>query len=156
MKTSCVEFSLVKEELGFWSRLCREQERQHWLRVDFNKWQDEEESEDDSESDEASQGEESEEVKLEEGMAGLDLDSNCAWAKGLQQEEQFEWITDCYRWLIVTVVCLQIFNISPSLGLCLCLLMFWLTDVFYFLCFHDLMISCFHAPLLQFHAQMLL
>ena len=151
VKTSCVEFSLVKEEPGFWSRLCREEARQHWLRVDFNKWQDEEESEDNSESDEASEGEESEEVKLEKGMAGLGLGSNCAWAKGLQPEEQFEWITDCYRWLIVAVLLLLL--LRPLLIRPLPLFF----DVFNFICFHNLMISCFHSPVLQyFHALMLL
>ena len=106
VQTSCVEFSLVKEESGSWSRLCREEEKQHWLRMDYNNWQDEdeEESDDDDETDyecetddEESEGEMSEEVELEEGMAGLGLASNCSWAEGLSQEEQFEWITDCYR-----------------------------------------------------------
>ena len=42
-----IEFALEKKEEGpYWDRLLAEKTKQHWLKVDFNKWKDEDESED--------------------------------------------------------------------------------------------------------------
>lgn len=39
------EFVLIKEKKGpYWTRLLKESTKYHWLRVDFNKWKDEDES----------------------------------------------------------------------------------------------------------------
>ena len=96
MQTSCIEFTLVKEESGSWSRLCKEEEKQTWLRLDYNKWQDEDEETED-EDEETDYEEETEEEELEDGMAGLAVSTACDWAEGLEQEEQYEWLVDCYR-----------------------------------------------------------
>lgn len=42
------EFVLIKEKPGFWKRLLKEETKYHWLKVDFNKWKDEDDSEDES------------------------------------------------------------------------------------------------------------
>ena len=42
------EFVLIKAEQGFWKRLLKEDTKYHWLKVDFNKWKDEDDSEDES------------------------------------------------------------------------------------------------------------
>merc|ERR1719300_781626 len=42
-----IEFALEKKEAGpYWDRLLADKTKQHWLKVDFNKWKDEDESED--------------------------------------------------------------------------------------------------------------
>lgn len=43
------EFVIIKAEEGFWKRLLKEETKFHWLKVDFNKWKDEDDSEDDAE-----------------------------------------------------------------------------------------------------------
>ena len=53
-----IEFPLEKKELGYWPRLCKDKTKQHWLKIDFNKWKDE-----DDESDE------------EGGQGGQDLEA---------------------------------------------------------------------------------
>jgi len=40
------EFVLVKSGDGFWKRLLKEDKKPHWLKVDFNKWKDEDDSDD--------------------------------------------------------------------------------------------------------------
>jgi prostaglandin-E synthase len=58
-----VQFVLPKKESGpFWPRLLKEQKKLPWLKVDFDKWKDEDESDDEW------KGEDS-------GMAGFDMDS---------------------------------------------------------------------------------
>jgi len=42
-----VEFKLEKREATWWDRLLKEKTRQHWLRVDFQNWKDEEDCGDD-------------------------------------------------------------------------------------------------------------
>merc|ERR1711973_487809 len=37
-----VEFKLAKQDGIWWERLLREKSRQHWLRIDFQNWKDEE------------------------------------------------------------------------------------------------------------------
>jgi prostaglandin-E synthase len=46
------EILLFKKERGppFWPRLTKENQRFHWLKSDFNKWQDEDDSEDEKKS----------------------------------------------------------------------------------------------------------
>lgn len=46
-----IEFVLKKknEEEPFWPRLTNEKVKHHWLKVDFNKWKDEDDSEDEVE-----------------------------------------------------------------------------------------------------------
>lgn len=41
------EFIIVKQEANWWPRLLKDSAKQHWLRVDFAKWKDEDDSEDD-------------------------------------------------------------------------------------------------------------
>ena len=44
-----VEFKLEKLKKVWWERLLREKARQHWLRVDFQNWKDEEDVGDEKE-----------------------------------------------------------------------------------------------------------
>jgi len=45
----CIEFCLKKEKDGpYWPRLTKSQQKHHWLKVDFNKWKDEDESDDEN------------------------------------------------------------------------------------------------------------
>ena len=42
-----IEFALEKKESGpFWDRLIKDKNKYHWLKIDFNKWKDEDESDD--------------------------------------------------------------------------------------------------------------
>uniref|UniRef100_T1JH99 CS domain-containing protein n=1 Tax=Strigamia maritima TaxID=126957 RepID=T1JH99_STRMM len=42
-----IEFIIKKKEEGpFWKRLLKDEKKYHWLKVDFNKWKDEDESDD--------------------------------------------------------------------------------------------------------------
>lgn len=42
-----IELVITKKEEGpFWDRLCKETTKFHWLKADFNKWKDEDDSED--------------------------------------------------------------------------------------------------------------
>ena len=44
-----IEFVLIKAEEGpYWPRLLREAKKCHWLKVDFNRWRDEDESDDEA------------------------------------------------------------------------------------------------------------
>ncbi|KAF7493910.1 Uncharacterized protein SSS_01182 [Sarcoptes scabiei] len=46
------EFVLIKQESGpYWKRLLKETNKQHWLKVDFNRWKDEDESDDEKPND---------------------------------------------------------------------------------------------------------
>ena len=49
VRARVVEFRLVKVEKVWWERLLREKARQHWLRVDFQNWKDEEDVGEESE-----------------------------------------------------------------------------------------------------------
>lgn len=46
MRERVIEFALEKKEPGFWERLLSEKGKYHWLKTDFNKWKDEDESDD--------------------------------------------------------------------------------------------------------------
>ena len=42
VRPRCIEFALEKAEEGpYWERLLKEKTKQHWLKVDFTKWKDE-------------------------------------------------------------------------------------------------------------------
>lgn len=41
-----LEFIIVKEEQEWWPRLLKDTKKQHWLKVDFPKWKDEDDSDD--------------------------------------------------------------------------------------------------------------
>ena len=42
-----IEFALEKKESGpFWDRLTKDKNKYHWLKIDFNKWKAEDESDD--------------------------------------------------------------------------------------------------------------
>lgn len=43
-----IELVLIKEEEKYWPRLLSEKTKFHWLKVDFNKWKDEEESDEEN------------------------------------------------------------------------------------------------------------
>lgn len=49
VKDRATEFVLIKAEDGYWKRLLKDDTKFHWLKVDFNKWKDEDDSEDDVE-----------------------------------------------------------------------------------------------------------
>jgi len=49
VKDRATEFVLIKAEDGYWKRLLKEDTKFHWLKVDFNKWKDEDDSDDDVE-----------------------------------------------------------------------------------------------------------
>merc|ERR1711902_436998 len=63
-----IEFALEKKDSGpYWKRLVKEEQKQHWLKVDFNKWRDEDESDD-----EAGGGQDLEQMMSQMGgMAGM-------------------------------------------------------------------------------------
>lgn len=42
------EFVLIKQEPDWWPRLLKDSAKQHWLKVDFPKWKDEDDSEDEN------------------------------------------------------------------------------------------------------------
>lgn len=42
------EFVIIKEEANWWPRLLKDSAKQHWLKVDFPKWKDEDDSEDEA------------------------------------------------------------------------------------------------------------
>jgi len=45
VRPRCIEFALEKAEEGpYWERLLAEKTKQHWLKVDFGKWKDEDDS----------------------------------------------------------------------------------------------------------------
>ena len=59
VKQRVIEFALEKKESGpYWKRLVKDEKKQHWLKIDFNKWKDEDESDD-----EAGGGQDLEEVR---------------------------------------------------------------------------------------------
>ena len=59
VKQRAIEFALEKKESGpYWKRLVKDEKKQHWLKIDFNKWKDEDESDD-----EAGGGQDLEEVR---------------------------------------------------------------------------------------------
>lgn len=61
-----IEFVLIKKELGpYWPHLQKDKKKYHWLKVDFNKWKDEEDSED-----ELGQGDDLEEMMRQMGGLG--------------------------------------------------------------------------------------
>jgi len=61
-----IEFALEKKDSGpYWKRLVKEEKKQHWLKVDFNKWKDEDESDD-----EAGGGQDLEEMMRQMGGLG--------------------------------------------------------------------------------------
>ena len=44
-----IEFALHRKEEGpYWERLLKDKTKQHWLKVDFAKWKDEDESDDEN------------------------------------------------------------------------------------------------------------
>ncbi|KAG8182297.1 hypothetical protein JTE90_011115 [Oedothorax gibbosus] len=49
VKGIATEFVLIKAEEKFWSRLLKDDKKFHWLKVDFNKWKDEDDSEEEVE-----------------------------------------------------------------------------------------------------------
>ena len=50
VRPRCVEFRLAKKIPGWWERLLKDKSRQHWLRVDFQNWKDEDDAGDEKES----------------------------------------------------------------------------------------------------------
>merc|ERR1712098_32238 len=45
VRPRCIEFALEKKEEGpYWERLLEDKTKQHWLKIDFNKWKDEDDS----------------------------------------------------------------------------------------------------------------
>ena len=61
-----IEFALEKAEEGpYWDRLTKDKTKQHWLKVDFNKWKDEDDSEDESGGGGGPGGADLEEVRTE-------------------------------------------------------------------------------------------
>ena len=48
VKARGIDFVIIKEESSWWPRLLNTSTKQHWLKVDFPKWKDEDDSEDES------------------------------------------------------------------------------------------------------------
>ena len=49
VRDRCIEFALEKVEEGpYWERLLEEKTKQHWLKVDFGKWKDEDDSDEEA------------------------------------------------------------------------------------------------------------
>ena len=49
VRPRCIEFALEKAEEGpYWERLLKEKTKQHWLKVDFQKWKDEDDSDEEA------------------------------------------------------------------------------------------------------------
>lgn len=46
VKARGIEFIIVKEEPQWWPRLLKDSTKRHWLKIDFPKWKDEDDSED--------------------------------------------------------------------------------------------------------------
>lgn len=46
VKARGIDFIIIKEEETWWPRLLKDSKKQHWLKVDFPKWKDEDDSED--------------------------------------------------------------------------------------------------------------
>ena len=51
VKAREVHVVLSKTKDGFWPRLTKSQQKHHWLKIDFNKWKDEDGSDDDGPAD---------------------------------------------------------------------------------------------------------
>lgn len=60
----CIEFVLQKpsSDTKYWPHLTKEKKKYHWLKVDFKKWKDEDDSEDDIATDGIGGGENIDEV----------------------------------------------------------------------------------------------
>jgi len=64
-----IEFALEKKEEGpYWDRLLADKTKQHWLKIDFNKWKDEDESDEEGEG---GQGNLEEMMKNMGGLGGM-------------------------------------------------------------------------------------
>ena len=49
VRPRCIEFALEKAEEGpYWERLLKDKTKQHWLKVDFQKWKDEDDSDEEA------------------------------------------------------------------------------------------------------------
>lgn len=48
-KGRVIEFELKKSKESFWPRLTKSSEKKHWVKVDFSRWKDEDDSEDEAE-----------------------------------------------------------------------------------------------------------
>lgn len=46
VKARGIEFTIIKEEAKWWPRLLKDSTKRHWLKIDFPKWKDEDDSED--------------------------------------------------------------------------------------------------------------
>jgi len=127
-----VEMTIRKAdcEASYWPRLVVSQDKQHWLRVDYNRWKDEEESESEDEI-EDTDDEETEDIEEEdtedideylEKMAKLNCNDEApqfprdpsSWSEGLTGSQQQEWLVDCFR-LRVNDECTWAGNIRPGL-----------------------------------------
>ena len=48
VKANCIEIVLEKVEKCYWNRLLKSKGKQHWLKVDSQKWKEEDDSDDDA------------------------------------------------------------------------------------------------------------
>lgn len=48
-KGRVIEFELKKAKDSFWPRLTKNNEKKHWIKVDFSRWKDEDDSDDEGE-----------------------------------------------------------------------------------------------------------
>merc|ERR1719186_1114078 len=70
VRPRCVEFVLEKVEDGpYWERLLADKTKQHWLKVDFQKWKDEDDSDNEGGAEGGGQGGDLEEMM--KNMGGL-------------------------------------------------------------------------------------
>merc|ERR1712179_537780 len=70
VRPRCVEFALEKvDDEGYWDRLLADKTKQHWLKIDFSKWKDEDDS--DNEEGGGQGGDLEEMMKSMGGMGGM-------------------------------------------------------------------------------------
>ncbi|XP_015912861.1 prostaglandin E synthase 3 isoform X1 [Parasteatoda tepidariorum] len=84
VRDRAIEFVLIKAEDGFWKRLLKEDKKFHWLKVDFNKWKDEDDSEDEPE------GTDFEEMMRKMGGGGAMNDGDFNYDDGLADSDDEE------------------------------------------------------------------
>merc|ERR1719352_1482653 len=85
VRPRCIEFALEKAEEGpYWERLLSEKTKQHWLKVDFGKWKDEDDSD----------------AEGEGGAAGGgDLEEGPYWERLLAEKTKQHWLkVDFGKW----------------------------------------------------------
>ena len=89
VRPRCIEIALEKVKEGpYWERLLEEKMKQHWLKIDFQKWKDEDESEESD--DEAGTNHLKERLKLQKQMEGGPTIKHFTGEGGIHLQESLE------------------------------------------------------------------